>query len=120
MKMGQEEAALGSDKCFKKNGDGPIKVAPKIYVLFGAPHLIKRINSLLSMQSLFFFWFLGVGMVKVKSSHVPDMFLKEFPIAPGFYPKCFGKCCPPFTDIGRPMGRNSILQNRNFYFQEPP
>ncbi len=59
-------------------------------------------------------------MVKIKSSQVPDMFLKEFPIAPGFYPKCFGECCPPFTYIGGPKGRNSILQNRNFYFGKPP
>jgi hypothetical protein len=36
--------------------------------------------------------------VKVKSSQVPDMFpQKMLPIAPQFYPICFGKCCPPFT-----------------------
>ncbi len=61
MKMGQQKAALGSDECFFKNGDGPIKVAPKIYVFFGAPHLIKRINSLLSMQTFFFFFFFFGG-----------------------------------------------------------
>jgi hypothetical protein len=27
-------------------------------------------------------------------SQVPNMFSKEFPIAPHFYPICFGKCCP--------------------------
>ncbi len=32
--------------------------------------------------------------VTAKSSQVPDMFSKEFPIAPHFYPICFGKCCP--------------------------
>jgi hypothetical protein len=34
-----------------------------------------------------------------KSSQVPDMFPKEFPIVPHF-----GKCCPPFTYIGGPKG----------------
>ncbi len=33
-----------------------------------------------------------------------------------FYPMCLGKCCPPFTCIGGPKGKNSILQNRTFYF----
>jgi len=37
---------------------------------------------------------------------------KEFPIAPHFYPICFGKCCPLFTYIGGPKKRNSIFQNR--------
>ncbi len=118
MKMGQQDVALGSDQSFKKIVMGQSKWL-QIYVFFGAPHLIKRINSLLSMQA-FFCFFLGVGLVKVKSSHVPDMFLQEFPIAPGFDPKCFGKCCPPFAYIGGPKGRNSILQNRNFFFGEPP
>jgi hypothetical protein len=45
---------------------------------------------------------------------------KEFPIAPYFYPICFGNCCPLFTSIGGPNGRHSILQNRTFYFGEPP
>jgi hypothetical protein len=35
--------------------------------------------------------------VKAKSSQVPKMFPKEFPIAPHFYPICFDKCCPFFT-----------------------
>jgi hypothetical protein len=39
-----------------------------------------------------------------------------FSIAPHFHPICFGKCCPPFNYIGGPKGRNSILQNRSFYF----
>ncbi len=56
-----------------------------------------------------------------KSAQVPDMFLKEFPIACHIYPVCFGKCCPPFTNVGGPKERNSILQNRTFYyFEEPP
>jgi hypothetical protein len=44
----------------------------------------------------------GIGDKTVKctvgggSAQVPHMFLKEFPIAPHFYPICFDKCCPPF------------------------
>jgi hypothetical protein len=41
----------------------------------------------------------GGGVVKTKSSQVPNMFPKEFQIAPQFYPICFVKCCPPFTYI---------------------
>ncbi len=73
----------------------------------------------LSIHAFLFFIFWGSG-VKAKSSQVPDMFPKEFPIAPHFYPKCFDKCCPPFTYIGGPKGGNSVLQNRTFYFGEPP
>jgi hypothetical protein len=40
-------------------------------------------------------------------------------MAPHFYPICFGRCFSPFTYIGGPKGRNSILQNRTFYFGEP-
>jgi hypothetical protein len=59
------------------------------------------------------------GGVKAKSSQVPDMFLKEFPIAFfHFHPICLGKCCSPFTHIGVLKGRISILQNRTFYFGE--
>jgi hypothetical protein len=43
-----------------------------------------------------------------------------FSIAPHFYPICFGKCYPPFTYIGGPKVRISILQNTTFYFGEPP
>jgi hypothetical protein len=60
---------------------------------------------------------LGLGGSKQKSSQVLDMFPKEFPIAPHFHLVCFGKCCRPFTFIGGPKGgRNSILQNKTFYF----
>ncbi len=51
---------------------------------------------------------------------VPNVFPNMFFIAPNFFPICFGKCCPPFTYIGAPKGINSILQNRTFYFGEPP
>ncbi len=44
----------------------------------------------------------GEAGVKGKSSQVPDMFLKEFPIAPHIYRICFGKCCPHFTYIDGP------------------
>ncbi len=54
------------------------------------------------------------------SQWVPNMFPNLFFIAPHFYPICFGKCCPPFTYIGAPKGMNSILQDRTFYFGEPP
>ncbi len=63
--------------------------------------------------------FLGEG-VKSKSSQVPDMFPKEVPITPQFSPICFGKCCPPFTYIVRPKGRNSVIRNRTLHFGEPP
>jgi hypothetical protein len=36
--------------------------------------------------------------------------LNMFSIAAHFYPICFGKCCPPFTHIDQPKGRNCILQ----------
>jgi len=83
-----------------------------------------RVEPQLSMQVSFFlffpFWGGRGGVVKAKSSQVLDMFLKEFLIAPRFYPICFSKCCPPFTDIGGPKGKNSVLQNVTFYFGEPP
>jgi hypothetical protein len=61
----------------------------------------------------------GWWWFKAKSSQVHDMFSKEFPIAPHFYLICFDKCYPPFTySAGGPKGRNSILQNRTFYFGE--
>jgi len=51
---------------------------------------------------------------------VPNEFPNMFSIAPHFYPICFGKCYPPFTYIGGPKERITILQNRAFYFGEPP
>jgi hypothetical protein len=42
---------------------------------------------------------------------------KKFPIVPHFYPICFGGCCPPFTYIHGPKGKNL---NRTFYFSEIP
>jgi len=63
--------------------------------------------------------FLGVG-VKSKSSQVPDVFPKEFGIAPHFSPICFGKSCSPFTYIVRPKGRNSVNKHRTLHFWEAP
>ncbi len=83
-------------------------------------------DSELSMQVFFFvvvvLWMGGggeAGRSKAKSSQVPDMFPKEFPIALYLYPIRFDKCCPLVTFIGGPKGRNSILQNRTFYSAEP-
>ncbi len=41
----------------------------------------------------------AAGGVKAISFQVSDMFPKMFPLAPHFYPVCFGKCCPSFTYI---------------------
>ncbi len=49
-----------------------------------------------------------------------NVFPNMFSIAPHFYPICFGKCFPPFTHVGGRKGRNAILQNRTFYYREPP
>jgi hypothetical protein len=54
------------------------------------------------------------------SQNVPNVFSNMFSIAPHFYPIRFSKCCPPFTYLSGPKGRNSILQNRTLYFGEPP
>jgi hypothetical protein len=42
--------------------------------------------------------------VRAESLQDANMFPKEFPITPPFYPICFGKCCPPFTYIMRAKG----------------
>jgi hypothetical protein len=55
-----------------------------------------------------------VGRSKQNSSQLPDMFPKEIPIAPHFYPICVGKY------ISGPKFKNSILQNRTFCFGESP
>jgi len=52
----------------------------------------------LTFHASVYILFLRVGGgVNAKSSQVPDVFVKEFPIAIHFYPICFGKCFPPFT-----------------------
>ncbi len=44
--------------------------------------------------------------------HAPNMFPNVFPIAPHFYPICFGKYCHPFPCIDGPKEKNfKILQN---------
>jgi hypothetical protein len=85
-------------------------------VFFPKLCLVRRVNcSLFTFhldQSTFhasvYILFLRVGGgVNAKSSQVPDVFVKEFPIAIHFYPICFGKCFPPFTYIAGP--EESIL-----------
>ncbi len=49
-------------------------------------------------------------------AQVPIVFPNMFFIAPHFYLICFSICCPPFTYIGGPKGRNSMLQKITFYF----
>ncbi len=49
---------------------------------------------------------------------VPNVFPNMSSIGTHFYSICFGKCCPPFTYIAGPKGRNFKLQNRTFYFGE--
>ncbi len=63
---------------------------------------------------------LPMGSHHVLTTQVPNVFINMSSIAPHFYPICFGKCCPSFTYIAGPKGRISILQNRTFYFGEPP
>ncbi len=71
-------------------------------------HSTWTVDSQLSMQA--FFW---VGAEEGFKG-------KEFPIAPHFYPICFSKCCPPFTYIHGPKGRNSAVQYITFQIGEPP
>jgi hypothetical protein len=60
----------------------------------------------------------GGVAVKAKTSQVPDMFPKEFSVAPHFYWICFGKCCPLFTYIAGPKGKNSKLLSRTSVWGE--
>jgi hypothetical protein len=57
-----------------------------------------------------------VRCFEVESSQVPDMFLKEFPIAPHIYSISFGIMLSSFHLYRWAKGRNSILQNKTFYF----
>ncbi len=54
--------------------------------------------------------------VPIKFPKFPNLLPNIFSIAPHFYLVWFGKCCPPFTYIGGPKGRNSILQNRTLFW----
>jgi hypothetical protein len=91
-------------------------------VVFGAERglSIGQLTVTFSCKLFPFSFCLGGGgrVVNAKSSQVqvPDMFLKVFPIAPHFYPICFGKCCCPFTCVGGSKGRNSIFENGTLYF----
>jgi hypothetical protein len=70
-------------------------------------------------QGALLFFLLSSHCVPQHVPQVPNVFLNMFSMAPHFYHICFGKCCPPFTCVGGPKGRNSIPQNRAFYFGEP-
>ncbi len=70
------------------------------------------------MGKIFFFHFsLVPTMFPSSSQQVPNVLPNMFFIAPHFYPICVGKCCPPFTYIAVPKGRNIICQNRTFYLE---
>jgi hypothetical protein len=61
-------------------------------------------------------------MFPMSSQYVPqvlNVLPKTSPKAPHLCPYVLAKCCPPFTYLGGSKGRNSILQNRTFYFGEP-
>jgi hypothetical protein len=62
------------------------------------------------------FFVLGAGeerMVKAKNSQVSGMLPKEFPIAPHFYPICFGKCCPPLWAKRKELYKLNILNSKD-------
>ncbi len=92
------------------------------YYLKGAKILIvknsPKINYCKKKIRIFIFPLFPSGSQYVPQ--IPIVFLNMFCIAAHFYPECFGKCCPPFTYIAGPKGRNSIHQNRTFYFGEHP
>ncbi len=84
---------------------------------FGVESGLSTIHFPLGWLAVGFPIFLGLGdgrVVKAKSSQVSDLFPKEFPIVPYFYPICFGKCSPPFIYIGGPKG------GRTPYFKIKP
>jgi hypothetical protein len=96
---------------------------------WGAPNVPKILvmgqsNSSFWKRKKQFIFYLDTGQLTfhasflvflvAKSSQVLDMFLKEFPIAPHFYPLCFVKCCRPFISIGGPKGRGTV------YFKRKP
>jgi hypothetical protein len=78
----------------------------------------------------FMFWGLGGGedqfVFFLGSQCVPTMFTLSSQWVPQhvlhstslFISYALANCCPPFTSTGGPKGRNSILQNRTFYFAE--
>jgi hypothetical protein len=57
-----------------------------------------------------------VRCFEVESSQVPDMFLKEFSIAPHIYSTCFGIMLSSFHLYRWAKGRNSNLLIKTFYF----
>jgi hypothetical protein len=72
--------------------------------------LVWRVNyPLFTFHASFSFPPFSGGEEEQKVPQVLDMFPKEFPVTTHFYPICFGKCCPPFTFIGGPKGRNWLI-----------
>jgi hypothetical protein len=67
----------------------------------------------------FFFPFFFLGGVGESKQRVPKFLAcspKEIPIAPHFYPICFGKCCPAFTyKMGQMVG-TLYLKIALFYY----
>jgi hypothetical protein len=71
-----------------------------------------------------------MGIARLVQQHWPEIFQKNslkkilnvflntFSVAPHFYPIFFGRCCPHFTCIDGPKGRNYMLQNRTSYTSE--
>jgi hypothetical protein len=57
-----------------------------------------------------------VRCFKVEGSQVPDMFLKEFPIAPYIYSMCFGIMLSSVHVYRCSKGRNSMLPNKKLLF----
>ncbi len=65
-------------------------------------------------RRIVFSFFLGSqcvpNMLSLSSRYVPNEFPNMFSIVPHFFTH----------GLGGPKGRNSLLQNRTFYFGEPP
>ncbi len=80
-----------------------------------------------SQKDFFFHFSLVPNVFPLSSQWVPNM-LPKFPMYSPTYspqhltliPYALANCCPPFTHMGGPKGRNSTFQNRTFYLGEPP
>jgi len=76
------------------------------------------------LEGFFFSFFSRSQCVPFLSSQwVPNMYSPTYsPQHLILIPYALANCCPPFTHMGGPKGRNSILQNswRPFYLGEPP
>jgi len=69
----------------------------------------------------FFFHFpLVHNVFPLCSLQVPNVFPNILSIDLTFIPCVMATLNPPFTYIGGPKERSSVLQNKTFYFGEPP